>query len=274
MGDALRVFQSYAGPLGEINQLVRKNLKTRILTVLMAIASSSSSPTFAQQSKFDRILPSKESVIISLNTLNTILQKTDLTGEDILQIYYAERNVGRCVWGLSPKISDTALIHEMKMFGFLNDTSLMNKCILYICMHNDRFKVVDDTWKGEDNFWEPSRYWLLKAQSVYPDSIQTKKIEFDLDFNDLVRQFDIQDDFMGKTCEQCVKEELEMDGEELRKDYSEDDIRKWTPNCMEVRKQFDGRRKILLKKYDNAPFTKILKDIDVTTIVVFHGIVD
>ena len=244
----------------------------RMFIIIAIAAGCFNSLTLAQQSKFDQVMPSINSVVLSLNALDTLLQKSDLTNKDFLQVFYAEKTVGRCIWWLSSRMTgDTELIRQRKMFGFLNDTLLMNKCIAYVSAHKDRLKVVDDGWKGEDNFYEPTNYWLLRALSKYPDSTQTKEIEFNLDFNELVRQYDIQDDFIGKTCEQCVKDELEMGGEELRKNYSEDDIKQWVPNCKGVRKQFEEQRAALLEKYHNAHFTKKLRDINITTIVVFHG---
>ena len=227
------------------------------------ILSGISSKAFAQQSIFDEKLPDIEKVKISLKTVEDIVVKKDLTGMDMLHVYFAEKVIGRCVWGVSPKIADSTSILESQIFGFLSDTLLMNKCIAYILSNKSHFKVVEDGYKGEDNFWEPNDYWFKQASRKYPNSIETKNIEFDLDFNKFIRKYDIDVDARGKTAEQYYKEDLEMGG-----DFSGIDIKDLIPACEDTRKEFSNGREELLRKYKNASFANKLKDIDTTTIIV------
>lgn len=49
-------------------------------------------------------------------------------------------------------------------------------------------------------------------------------------------------------------------------------IDRWLPECIRNREKFEAKRTRLLERYNRAPFTRRLRDIDVSTIVVFHSV--
>lgn len=220
----------------------------------------------------DRDIPNSQEAQVALETANRLNARSLLTRKDMLQMYYTEIKIGRCVWGISPKITDSELIRELKMVSHLRDTSIGAECVLYVQNHQQSFSVVDDGFKGEENFWEPNSYWLERIKSEYPHSKESLEIEFDLEFTQLVRRFHIDLDARGKTCSQYWAEELARNREVYLEVYSQDDIKRWVPECEDVRKSFESTKTKLLQKYDHASFTKKLQEIDTTAIVVFHSV--
>jgi hypothetical protein len=142
----------------------------------------------------------------------------------------------------------------------------------YVQANQGRFRVVDDNWKGEENFCEPNRYWLERVNRTFPNSPEGKEIEFHLDFDEFIRRFDIDKGAKEKSCEQYVNEELKKSGDGYREVYSLDQLKQWIPKCEQARKNFDIGKKKLLEKFQNAPFTKKLQEIDQTIIVVFYHV--
>ena len=157
------------------------------------------------------------------------------------------------------------------MFAYCGDSSLKAECVLYIQTYRARFRVVDDAWKGEDNFWEPNRFWIEEAKKSFPGSQEALEIEFDLDFKEFIRQFNIDEEAKGKTCQEYYDEDLKdnLDAHEV---YSKEEIARWPEECEHTRYEFTRGRLQILQKYKYAPYTKILQDIDITTIVVFHSV--
>jgi hypothetical protein len=220
---------------------------------------------------FDRDIPTQQDVQAILELAKRLNGRNQLTAKEMLQIYYAEKKIGRCVWGISPRVSNLYDGRDLGMLGYV-DSTVAAQCVLYVQTNRLRFRVVDDGWKGEENFWEPNEHWFERAKRAYPNSRETLEIEFDLEFSQFIRRFDIDLRAQGKTCDQYYKDELEKNGDVYRKVYSDDDIKQWVPECAKVRYDFQASRKRLLDKYRNAPFTKKLQNIDITTIVVFHSV--
>ena len=227
----------------------------------------------AQQSVFDQQMPTTQGVRASLKTLARLELKDALSANEILQIYLAEKAIGHCVWGPSPRDSakewyDPTLNRQ----GFYADTTLEKRCVRYVQEHRVRFRVVDDMWKGERNFMEPTGFWPHLAMKLFPDSSQSHEISFDLEFNELVRRYDISESAKGKTCKEYYDGLLKENRDIYLEVYSPDEIARWPAECKKVRETFIKERSGLLDRYHNAPFTKRLRDIDPTTVVVFHSI--
>jgi hypothetical protein len=225
---------------------------------------------YGQQSIFDRPFPSNAQIKTSLAVLQRISSFKRLTVKEILEVYVSEKVVGRCIWseysGPPSLAGSTAPIN----WQFV-DSALGTKCLLYVQEHKDRFRVVGDGWKGEDNFVEPNRYWDSVAQHLSPNSPATNEISFDLDFKDLIRRYHIDLDAAGKTCDQYSKE-IFQNADAYLEVYSWQEMQKWPAECAQTRDNFERERGEMLNRYGNAPFTNILRDIDTTTIVVFHSV--
>ncbi|MCX6142703.1 MAG: hypothetical protein NTZ35_05735 [Ignavibacteriales bacterium] len=214
---------------------------------------------------FDREIPASEEVRSSLEVANRLAAKNELTAIEMAQIYFAEKTVGRSVWGPTNYRSRSDV--DAVIFSQFLDTTLGNQCLRYIRMWRDRFQVVDDHWKGEENFWEPTLYWAEQAEKHFPGSMEAKEIAFDLEFKGFMSGFDIDEDAKGKTCEQYYKDNLEN----YLDNFSKEEIDTWPSSCESIRRQFIRGRSELLRKYKNAPFTKVLQDIDPTTVVETHS---
>lgn len=212
--------------------------------------------------------PEKKDLESSLRTVMKISNITHPAAKEILQIYKAEKVIGKCVWYMT-----TEPITEQQMIKHFNcsaDTKVITDIVRYIRTNQARFQVVDDGFKEEYNFCEPNRYWLDRIKKTFPDSLERTEIEFDLDFNEFIRQYDIDEDAKGQSCEQYVKKSWKEGQDAYREaGYS---VEGWIPECKQVRKNFQTGRKKLLKKYQNSPFIKKLQNIDKTTIVVFHHV--
>ncbi|MEJ2247424.1 MAG: hypothetical protein P8Y80_15315 [Acidobacteriota bacterium] len=158
-------------------------------------------------------------------------------------------------------------------FGYSIDSVLGSKCLDHVRGNRDLFRVVFDGWKGDGNFLEPNRYWDSLAQHLYPHSAEANEISFDLDFKDMIRTFFIDPEAAGKTCEEYCKDDLK-DGrlDVYLEVYTQDEIDNWPTECATNRNRFERERNALLQKYDSAPFTKVLRDIDSTTVVVLHSV--
>jgi len=158
-----------------------------------------------------------------------------------------------------------------KLFAFTGDSIGAAEAVAYVQLHRDRLRVVHDGWKGEDDFWEPTEELLRRMRRLHPGAPEAMEIEFDLEFNRWMRRVDIDVEARGKTCDQYYKEELKQYGEAFRRDYSDAEIAEWPSECCQAREEFQEARKQLLRKYRNAPFTKKLSAIDITTVVVIHS---
>lgn len=242
------------------------------ISIVIALCAQQPTLVAQGQSVFDRDIPSQDDVRASLDVTRRLAGQNHLTANEMLQIYYAEMEIGRCVWGISPRITDPQLIQELKIFGRYVDSSMAAEGARYVQTNQERFRVVDDGWKGEENFWEPNRYWLERVQRSFPNSPEANEIEFDLDFKLFVRRFDIDETAKGKSCEQYVNKQLKESGDIYKEVYSEDELKQWIPRCEQARNEFVIGKKRLLEKLRNAPFTKRLQEIDQTTIVVFYSV--
>ncbi len=179
-----------------------------------------------------------------------------------MRIYRAEEAIGAYSIGIPLTAPDT-LIAKMAYFN----TELRSKCAKYVRENLNRFQEVDDGWKGEENYWEPNRYWLDKIIKLYPDSYERKEIEWDFEYKAFIRQFSFDEEAKGKMCEEYYH------ASELRykEVYSEKEIDEAISSCRELRARFQSGRAVLLKKYGDLPFTKKLRDIEVTTVVLHLG---
>jgi len=243
-----------------------------IRIVAFIVASSLTCSVFARQhSPYDQTIPDASEISASLELAMQLSIRIAPTAKELLQLYYAEKKIGRAVWGLSPRYKGQDF-PQLDLFSYCRDSTVAAQAVVYIRSNRNRFKVVDDGWKGEENFWEPTDDILLRLKQLYPHTIEAMEVEFDFEFNQFIRRFDIRSDAQGKTCDQYYKEELENNGDVIKQSYSDAEIAKWPAECATVREEFAARRKQLLDKYKNAPFTKVLFDIDVTTIVVHHSV--
>ncbi len=225
-----------------------------------------------QFSVFDLEIPGAEEVWASLETVEKLGSKQTLTADDILQLYYAEKRIGHSVWGPSAKDSVWNPVDAVASHRYYSDSTISRRCVEYIRRNHGRFRIVQDGWKGDDNFWEPAGYWLQVARKLYPDSDQVNEIEFDLAFKDFIRRFTILEEVSGKSCRQYHKDIVESRIELYRAVYSKEEILHWPEECEQARAEFERGRKELLLKVGNAPFTKRLRDIDPTSIVVHHSL--
>ena len=181
---------------------------------------------------------------------------------DFLKIYRTEEAIGRFSVGIPPGTPDTLAAK----LGYFH-TELKSRCAKYVHENLNRFQEVDDGWKGESNYWEPNRYWLDKIIMLYPDSYERKEMEWDLEYKAFIRQFFFDEEARGKTCEEYYHDPERR--EAYKEVYSEKEIDEAIPSCRELRARFQSGRAALLKKYGDLPFTKKLRDIDVTTVVLY-----
>jgi hypothetical protein len=251
----------------------RTQTRTHSPVVLAAILFLLSPALAASQglSIFDRDLPAHQEVLASLELAQKLSVRPRLTATEFLNLYYAEKKIGRCVWGPSPRFKDPEL-RDARLIGYCRDSILSERCVNYVKANRSRFRVVDDEWKGENNFWEPTDVLLKRVKRAYPNSPEALEIEFDLEFNQFIRRFYIDPSARGKSCDQYCEELLEDAGDMYREVYSAEEISRWPSECASTRDEFEAGRKWLLDKYKNAPFTKKLQEIDVTTIVVLHSV--
>jgi hypothetical protein len=208
----------------------------------------------------------------SLETANRLASKGELTMDEIHFIYFAEKQIGRCVWGVSERDSSLFGNQHIAPHNYYSDPAITEQCLKYVLKNRSRFRVVWDGWKGENNFWEPTGYWAEEANKYYPNSIQSMEIEFDLEFKEFIRQFYIFEGAKGKTCQQYHEDNLKKFKDVYLDVYTRKEIDQWPSECERVREEFIRGRSKLLKKFRNAPFTQILQDIDPTTIVVNHSV--
>lgn len=245
-----------------------------LMVVIAAIilAVSNTVATAQRQSLFDRGLPSEEDVTRSLAAAKKISAKKQLMAADMLQIYRAEKQIGKYLLGIPLPTDDATLSRSLRGSGLSRDARLMLQCIRYVQSHSERFREVHDGWKGENNFWEPNRYWIEHAKKHFPHSKEAMELEFDLDFKEFIRRFDLDEFATGKTCAEYFEEELKQNLDTYLEVYSKEEIARWPGECDKIRKAFVRGRNRLLEKYRHAPFTKVLQDIDPTTIVIYHSV--
>lgn len=247
---------------------MRGTSKTPLALILLVCLHHS---LFAQQSMFDMGSPIVSQVKSSLETLERIPLSESLTAGDILSIYKAEVTVSRCVWKGTPGMQSPEGV-EPPINSWYGDSTLGSECLMHVQRHLNRFRVVEDGWKGEYNFMEPGRYWDSLAQRLYPNSPEASEISFDLDFKDMIRAFDIDLGSAGKTCEEHCRDVLHDRTEMYLEAYTQQEIDTWPAECTAARERFEKERSALLRKHGNAPFTKLLRDIDITTIIVYHSV--
>lgn len=220
---------------------------------------------------FDMGSPTISQVESCLETLRQVPLSESSTARDILSIYKAEVIVGRCVWKGTPGMASPEGV-EPPINSWYVDSTLASECLRYVQSHLTHFRVVEDGWKGENNFMEPSRYWDSLAQRLFPNSPEANEISFNLDFKDMIRTFDIDLGAAGKTCEEHCRDVLHDDAGIYLEVYTQQEIHAWPAECTATRERFEKERSALLRKYGNTPFTKVLQDIDITTIVVYHSV--
>lgn len=228
--------------------------------------------TLGQQSKFDTEIPNVEVVRTSLAVAASLMSKDKLTTDEIRQVYFAEKQIGKCVWGVSAR--DTAYYNPLYVaaHNFYSDSNVTKQCLLYVQKYRNRFRVVNDGWKGDSNFMEPTLYWMEQANNSYPNASGAKEIEFDLEFNAFIRRFTIDEEAKGTTCQQYFEEHIEPNLEVYLDVMTKEELCQWPADCERAREEFARGRAALLEKYRHAPFTKILQDIDPTMIVVIYSV--
>lgn len=192
---------------------------------------------------------------------------------DILALYEAEKSMGAFIRSLSVDISDSELFRHFQSDYWRGrdvDVDLYFDCIHYMRPSKARFRIVDDGWKGEANFWEPDTYWLDMIVKTYPDSIERWKIEWDIDYKNTVREFTFNPDAKGKSCEAFYMDIIK-EWPEFKEFYSDTDISNIIKDCNEKRTKFGQRLNELSKKYEGksyiTPHIKKLREIDPKTVV-------
>jgi len=226
----------------------------------------------AQQSKFDTEIPNVKVMRASLHAATELTSKDKLTADEIRQIYFAEKQIGKCVWGVSARDTTYYSPQHVAAHNFYSDRDVTKQCLQYVQKYRNRFRVVSDGWKGDSNFMEPTQYWAKQGNSYYPSAGETREIEFDLEFNAFIRRFTIDEEAQGKTCQQYFEEHIEPNLEGYLDVMTKEELYQWPADCGRAREEFERGRATLLEKYRNAPFTKILKDIDPTMIVVIYSV--
>ncbi len=252
------------------------NYLPRFLTILLILLVfiGLQSILYAQQSIYDAQIPDKMEIKSSLQLIQETSVKSELTAQEMLQVYKAEVIISKSVgaWRSGSIIPD-GLDSLWWRWGRVVDSTQSMACIAHIRKNYKLYRLVDDVWKGEENFLEPNRYWSEQLQNIFPDSPEAKEVAFDLDFKDFIRQYYIDVDAKGKSCEKYYKEFIKEYGDQFKDTgYTDEEMKQWAPECEKVRESFKNCKKLLLDKYHNAPFTKILFDIDVTTIVLHLSI--
>jgi len=155
---------------------------------------------------------------------------------------------------------------------FYIDSVRGSRCLQYVRNNIAHFRVVDDGWKGEENFMEPYKFWDSVAHQLYPNSSEANEISFDIDFKDMIRKYSIDTSAFGKTCEQYCKDVFQGDSTYYLKYYTREEISKWPQECAERRARFESEKTKLLEKYGDEPFTKVLRYIDPTMIVIYYTV--
>lgn len=248
------------------------NIFPRLITILLILLVFTVLQTilYAQQSIYDAQIPAGVEIISSLQMIQETSAKNKLTGQEMLNVYRAEVIISKCVGAWSPESNiPNGLDSLWWRWRCVVDSTLSTACIAHIRKHYKLYRLVDDAWKGEENFLEPNHYWPEQIQNKFPDSPEAREVAFDLDFKDFIRQYYINEDAKGKSCEQYYKEFIKEYGDQFSDaGYTDEDMKQWAPECKKVRENFINDKKALLNKYHNAPFTKILSDIDVTTVVL------
>ncbi|OGP66920.1 MAG: hypothetical protein A2W27_08820 [Deltaproteobacteria bacterium RBG_16_44_11] len=234
-----------------------------MIIILCTMHSTLFAKSWISQFDIERLHQNRKVLESSLQIVKKISLIKQPTAMEILHIYKAEQAISGCIWGEPSKTITTN-----QSFNCAADTKVRAEIILYVRTNQSRFKVVEDGFKGEYNFFEPNRYWLDRINESFPNSPESKEIEFDLDFNEFMREFDIYKKAKGQSCEQHIKQSFKEGWYTI---YTKDFIKQWIPECEQARKDFRIGRKKLLEKFQNAPFTKKLQDIDETTIVIFHS---
>jgi hypothetical protein len=209
----------------------------------------------------------------SLAVINTILRNDSLTALDIKSIYHHEIIIGKYIGNMTYQQIVTWPNKPANYESYKRNDSTLYECIKYVQLNKKYFRIVDDKWKGDDNYWEPNRYWIYRIQMKYSDSYEAKEIEYDLDFKEFMREYDIDMESKGLDCDTYITNiTTGRSGDFYKEVYSEDEIKTWVPECKEARRKFRIGKKKILEKYQYAPFTKSLQDIDESFIVVYHSI--
>ena len=226
----------------------------------------------SQQSMYDNELPSKSKVIESLEKMNS-KSVEQITCNNISDYYKADVIIGKYVRSYTGKfpfsIEEFISTYKYSFAYYLDgrDSSIIVKCLYYIGQNINLFREVKDGWKGEFNFWEPDRSWYLRFNKLDSSCSSLLAVKFDIDFKDFIRQYNIDIGGKGKSCEQYINELIKRNGDAYRECYTDEDMKKWAPELEKTRLEFREGKRMLLEKYKNASFTKILQDIDETTIV-------
>ncbi|HUI31273.1 MAG TPA: hypothetical protein VLX91_13775 [Candidatus Acidoferrales bacterium] len=226
---------------------------------------------------FDDGIPTTAVVVECLKNIKSHPSEL-INCNNLVDLYKAEINIGKYTrnYFLNPDSSKGFISLYNSHFNERlhgRDSLVLIECLSHIRKNKNLYREVNDGWKGEENFWEPSQAWYQRLKQISNSCEGIQEIKFDLEFKDFIRPFDIDPDVKGKSCEQYYKELIEKYGDQYRDSgYTDEDMKKWAPECEEMRQEFRNGKKALLEKYHNAPFTKILQDIDETTIVIFISV--
>jgi hypothetical protein len=236
--------------------------------IFLIILLTTTSIVFAQHSRFDEGIPNKIQVYKSLYDLQYLLNKDKPNVQDVYLIYSNELIVGRYYLGIGE--IDTLPInynYRGRRDGRYGVDSLKFYCAKYLKNNFKRFRNILSGWKDEDSFYEPNYYWLEYIKKIDSTSIEVQLISFDLEFKDLIRQYetDINRESFGLSCEEFYTMWAKRYKEKEKKEI----LMELIPKCEEKRKEFVKQKERILKKYNYAPFTKILQNIDETEIVIF-----
>jgi hypothetical protein len=245
-----------------VTQSQRNKTSRIIIPICAGLSVFSFGPKLLSQTIHDAISVDRKQAESCLRLAQSPSAQHPRSAADFLKIYGVEEAIGAFAIGIPPGTPDTI---AAKM-GYFH-TELRSRCAKYVGEDLNRFQEVDDGWKGESNYWEPNRYWLDEIIRLYPDSYERKEIEWDFEYKAFIRQFSFDEEARGKTCEEYYHDPERRKA--YQKVYSEKEIDEAIPSCRELRAKFESGRAALLKKYGNLPFTKKLRDIDVTTVILF-----
>lgn len=205
---------------------------------------------------------SEDSALVCLKNINCLMSKEEKTPNEIFSVYRSEESISNFIVNFSPDPKDSTWnkLPEDK-------NSVKYKCILYVRENLSRFREIYDGWKEEENLWEPNYYWLEILKEKYPGSKERWLIEWDLDYKNFIRQFELALPY-GKcgTCDEYY-DGLISEYPEYLEHYKQDEIIEIKKDCELKRKHYKVKLNELLNKYKDIKIEKKMYEIDEKCIV-------
>lgn len=143
-------------------------LKTiSVTTAALLVLSQPISVSLAQQSKFDMEIPTQEVVRISLEVANRLSTKGKLTADEIRQIYFAEKTIGRCVWGTSAASEANYGGPKIGVLMMYPDSSISRNSVQYIQAHpKEELDIYLDVYSKEEIDQWPAECERLREEFI------------------------------------------------------------------------------------------------------------